>query len=195
MGNFFHHAVRYLGMLGIAWVFAIAPLHSSNASPQVKFVCGKQSGAPTTFGISPQWNNERRVLSKWYNDVGKEAGETPESRCSKVTYNLNKYLSQGGQYTTYGFMNNNPVVCTTNEQGKGCDTLLFTLDGNTYGWSGQWKKQPKDLLETLYSLSDTNIGGNPLIQSCRLVVDNNAVLMDKTIKAYCRGCIPLKIIH
>ncbi|MCA2507054.1 MAG: hypothetical protein IM550_20130 [Microcystis sp. M54BS1] len=186
MENFFYKTGRYLGMLGVAWLFAVAPLYPSNASPQVKFVCGKQSGAPTTFGISPQWGNQPRALIKWYNNVGKDAGETPESRCSKVTYNLNKHFSQGGQFITYGFMNNNPVVCTTNEEGKGCNNLLFTLDGSTYGWRGQWTEQPKDVLKTLFALSDMNIAPSPLIQSCRLVVDTNAVLMNKTIKASCR---------
>jgi hypothetical protein len=172
-------------MLGVAWVFAIAPLHSSNASPQVKFECGKQSGAPTTFGISPQWNNERRALVKWYNNVGEGVGETPGTRCTKVTYNLNTHFSKGGQYITYGFMNNNPVICTTDKEGNGCNNLLFTLDGNTYGWSGHWKQQPKDVLKALFALGDNDIAGNPLYQSCRLAVNVNAVLANKTIKASC----------
>ncbi len=153
----------------------------------VSFECRNISGTPTTVGVSPQWGNEPKQLIRWYSNVGQDAGYDPPRRCSEVSDRLNLQFAKGGQYLTHGVINGNPVICTTNQEGKGCNDLVFTLDGNQYGWHGQsGAKDPKVVLNQLFSLSDRNFAGIPLHQSsCRVYVDLKAVLRGDTIKAKC----------
>jgi cell division protein FtsB len=113
-------------------------------SSGIFFSCQNVNGIPTTVGFSPTWNNQPRELIRW---VKKFGGNTPQKRCEEVTERLNFGLGNGAMYTTFGIMDGQNVICTTDKSGNGCQYLLFTVK------PGQ---DPKSVLNDLFSLSGTD---------------------------------------
>lgn len=67
------------------------------------------------------------TLLRWQSDYFEESGYTPEKRCKEVAPRFQEAYDNGSlTYITNGRMNNQPVICTSTEEGV-CEDLLFTL--------------------------------------------------------------------
>ncbi|PPT09528.1 hypothetical protein CKA32_000555 [Geitlerinema sp. FC II] len=67
----------------------------------------------------------------WESSYFEASGYTPEVRCNLVSERFETYYREGSlDHLQGGYMNNQPVVCTSNGAG-GCDRLLFTLKPGT----------------------------------------------------------------
>ena len=129
-----------LSSLGLAFT------KSAEAAPRT-FSCKMFSGAWTTF-VNESGKPEKQMI-RWTSEFGALAGYTPERRCKEVTNRMNKYVSESGQYITHGTMNNLNVICTTDDLGKDCLHLLYTLKPD---------QDPKLTLEDLFNLSRSTLG-------------------------------------
>jgi hypothetical protein len=87
--------------------------------------------------------------------VEKFGGNTPQKRCKEVTEKLIVASGNGKMYLTFGTINGQNAICTTDKLGNGCQYLLFTIK------PGQ---DPKLVLNDLFSLSDRQFAGRPLRQ-------------------------------
>jgi Circadian oscillating protein COP23 len=149
--------------------FGLAFTKSAEAAPRT-FSCKKVSGAWTTV-VNESDKPEQQII-RWTSDVGAFAGYTPERRCKEVTNRMNKYLSESGQFITYGTMNNLNVICTTNRLGKDCLHLLYTLKPD---------QAPKETLEDLFQVNNRNIQKSPRTDGpCPTYINVDALVAGKT---------------
>ena len=114
------------------------------------YTCEENEGVPTTFIKIAQ---EKRAVIRWLNDLGKEAGYTPERRCQEVTARFNLWGKQQRQYVNYGIMNNQPVLCATDKPKGGCISLLYTLKPGD---------DPKKTLNDFLELNKNNFASSPV---------------------------------
>ena len=71
------------------------------------------------------------VIIRWVSDRFEASGWDAQTRCTEVTQRFQTYYDAGQlQYITTGRMNRQPVICTTDREGGGCQNLLFTLKPN-----------------------------------------------------------------
>lgn len=102
--------------------------------PEVQFTCdksfdsAKQEYYYTTFA----WNeNSKKPLVMWQTEDFSGSGFTPEKRCQKVSPRFQEAYNQGSlRFIANGTMNDQPVLCTTEEvtgTQPQCETLLITL--------------------------------------------------------------------
>lgn len=117
------------------WVCSIVSLISAavETAPMLaapnSFACKSIDGTPTTVAMTDQ--GEVPIV-KWNSSAFATAGYTPERRCQEVSGRFQKYYKESQlNYLTTGRMNGQPVICTTNEVGQGCNGLLFTLRANS----------------------------------------------------------------
>lgn len=77
---------------------------------------------PTTYTF---YEGEKRSLIRWTKHLG---NYTPQERCDVISPRFQEaYRKDGLSIITNGYMNNQPVICTANENGGDCVTLLMTL--------------------------------------------------------------------
>lgn len=146
---------------------------ATEASPRRVFECRNISGAPTTVLINSK--GEERQMIRWVSNV--IPGYPPERRCPEVTGRMNVHFSGGSQYVTYGRMNNENVICITDEQGNDClpNGLVYTLK------RGQ---DPKTTLEDLFQINNPNVTRGPLREPpCPTYVNIAAIVAGETLFA------------
>ncbi|MDJ0600790.1 MAG: COP23 domain-containing protein [Crocosphaera sp.] len=156
--------------------------NTTSSTSAITFNCEVIQGTPTITATSSQWNNETRQFIRWTSDVGKNSGYTPLTRCKEITPRLQASFADGNPYITHGYKNNNPIICTTDKSGKGCQTLLFTLDWRDFGTETiKGKLDPRMVLEDIFALNERKFSGRALRQgSCRTYIDMNAILEGET---------------
>ena len=128
-------------------------------SEDIQFACGqsydraKEQYLFTTFA----WNSQnKKPIIIWNNETFSDSGFDPQTRCEKVSPKFQEaYANQTLNYLTYGTMNGQSVICTSDQAGGECQTLLLTL------------LPEDDPLQTLEQLSDVFLGyaSSPLRQS------------------------------
>ncbi|MEM8779432.1 MAG: COP23 domain-containing protein [Cyanobacteria bacterium P01_G01_bin.49] len=105
---------------------------TEKADNKVKFVCGESfdpdggNRLPTTFAWTPRG---KIAVVRW---ATKDfPNYPPERRCQEVSPRFQAAYDNGTlNLLTNGTMNNQPVICTTQDVGDGCNTLLVTLRPN-----------------------------------------------------------------
>ncbi|MEY2857169.1 MAG: hypothetical protein RLZZ74_1481 [Cyanobacteriota bacterium] len=105
---------------------------SAKAQEQVKFVCAPSfdqqtnQQLPTTFA----WTSRGKIaIVRWETTAFKNY--SPQTRCEKVSPRFQEAYENGGiNFLMNGQMNQQPVICTAQESGGECDTLLMTLRKN-----------------------------------------------------------------
>lgn len=116
-------------ILTLAFTSSFNLIKQAKGQSQREFICGEsfdreeQKRLPTTFA----WTNRGKVvIIRWTDDFGTKY--TPAKRCEYVSPRFQKAYNNGtlGMITN-GTMNNQSVICTTNETGGECHTLLMTL--------------------------------------------------------------------
>ncbi|MBD1929166.1 hypothetical protein H6F74_23410 [Trichocoleus sp. FACHB-90] len=148
---------------------------ASADTPSVRFESRMIQDAPTTVLITPQW--ERQFI-RWVDPYFSKDGYTPERRAKEVTARLNRYFSQKDQFITHGVMNKQPVICTTNRFGNGCNNLIYTLKPN---------QDPAIVLEDIFALTDRNFAGTVLRESsCTSYINIKAWVQTQGRGAYAR---------
>ena len=125
----------------------------------IQFACGQSYDRQseqylfTTFA----WNSQnKKPIIIWNNETFSDSGFDPQTRCEKVSPRFQEaYANQTLNYLTHGTMNGQSVICTSDQAGGECQTLLLTL------------LPEDDPLQTLEQLSDVFLGyaSSPLQQS------------------------------
>ncbi|NEP61180.1 MAG: hypothetical protein F6K31_30090 [Symploca sp. SIO2G7] len=136
-------------------VVAITTFVSSTPAAQQKytFECTTINNNPVTVAKDNQSGGEPRQFIRWVSDFGSEVGYSRQQRCEEVTGRLNKYFGSDERYITHGVINNQNVICLTNQKGNGCNELLYTLKPD---------QDPKATIEDLFELNSRNFAGRPL---------------------------------
>jgi hypothetical protein len=102
---------------------------NAKENTEVQFICGesfdKSTGRrlPTTFA----WTDKgKQALVRWKTE--QFPGYPPQRRCNEISPRFEEAYNNGtlGMITN-GTMNNQPVICTTTEEGGTCQNLLMTL--------------------------------------------------------------------
>lgn len=126
---------KYLlaGALGITLALSLnVPLKQARANnDEVEFVCAEsfdtESGKalPTTFA----WKPEGKIaIIRWESEAFLNSGFSPQQRCDSVSPRFQEaYDNDSFGMITNSTMNNQSVICTTDEYGGDCKTLLMTL--------------------------------------------------------------------
>lgn len=121
------------GLLGIAITGGINtfsnPVHAQEE--QVQFICANsfdsESGKslPTTFA----WTTRGKIaVIRWETEEFSGAGFDSQKRCDEVSPRFQEaYDNNSLNMITNGKINNQPVICTSDESGGDCNTLLMTL--------------------------------------------------------------------
>jgi hypothetical protein len=101
------------------------------SSAEVQFTCreGYDKAAkkrlPTTYAFT---GGQKRAIIRWSTEYFSVSGWDPKSRCEEVSPRFQTaYDNKTLKFITNGTMNNQPVICTTRQDGGPCDDLLITL--------------------------------------------------------------------
>ncbi|MEM8779915.1 MAG: COP23 domain-containing protein [Cyanobacteria bacterium P01_G01_bin.49] len=105
------------------------PDQGEKAENKIEFVCGESfdpdggDRLPTTFAWTPRG---KIAVVRW---ATKDfPNYPPERRCQEVAPRFQAAYDNGTlNLLTNGTMDNQPVICTTQNVGEGCNTLLVTL--------------------------------------------------------------------
>jgi len=141
------------------------PVSASNGT---SFTCEKTpTGVYVTMVEEP--GKDPKQLIRWWRALG---GVSVEDRCKQVSVKLDTAFKTGNRYMTHGVINKNPVICTTDQIGTGCQNLLWTL---------HWQEdEPQVVLDDFLRLSDSNYSGKALRQaSCSTYIDIDAFRQGK----------------
>ena len=111
----------------------VPPAVSQPESKQIQFFCGKGyhseigQEVPTTFAVDSQNPEERKTaVIRWVVDWNREW--TPKKRCEVVSPRFQQAYEQGDlNYLSWGWMNNQMVICGTSNFGGPCEAFLLTL--------------------------------------------------------------------
>ncbi|MGC9502435.1 COP23 domain-containing protein [Baaleninema sp.] len=111
-------------------VLATTAVVAEPAAAQARrFSCGTSNGYPATVAHTRSGTAVPVIV--WESSYFESSGYTPEVRCDLVSERFETYYQDGSlNQLRGGYMNNQPVVCTSNAAG-GCDRLLFTLKPGT----------------------------------------------------------------
>jgi hypothetical protein len=98
---------------------------------QVQWICKesyeqeKNQYLPTTFA----WTSRGKIaIVRWATNYFKGAGFDPQTRCQQVSQHLQKAYKNGSlKMITNGWMNGQPVICTTTQVNGDCVDLVMTL--------------------------------------------------------------------
>ena len=121
------------GLLGTLAVISLSNLsiEQVRANSEVQFVCAdsfdSESGnsLPTTFAWTPKG---KIAIIRWESEDFLNSGFSPQKRCDEVSPRFQEaYDNNSFGMITNGTMNNSSVICTTDEYGGDCQTLLMTL--------------------------------------------------------------------
>ena len=107
------------------------PIKQAQANSEVQFICAdsfdneSSKSLPTTFAWTPRG---KIAIVRWQTEDFVGAGFTPQKRCNSVSPRFQEaYDNNTLGLITNGTINNQPVICTSNEAGGDCRTLLMTL--------------------------------------------------------------------
>ncbi len=127
-------ALGLIGSLTIASI-SITPGNAENKSSSIQFFCREGYNVnmakyvPTTFASIP--NGRKVALIHWQSEFFQDSGFSPQTRCEKVSPRFQKAYDSGTlRYLTHGILNNQPVICASQNIGGLCQELLFTLQPN-----------------------------------------------------------------
>ena len=110
----------------------IIPLQQAQAdNSETKFICADSydseigTSLPTTFA----WTNRGKIaVIRWQTEYFADAGFSSQQRCEAVSPRFQEAFDNNSLgLITNGTINNQPVICTSNEPGGACNTLLMTL--------------------------------------------------------------------
>lgn len=88
-----------------------------------EFVCRQVDGVFSTFAVR---GSREFTIIKWKSTEWQDY--SPENRCMAVSERLTQAAQDRSlQYLTHGWMNGQPVICTTSNEAGECDRLIFTL--------------------------------------------------------------------
>ena len=119
-------------VLGIATSLSFGVcVKQAQADNETKFICAdsydSESGTslPTTFA----WTNRGKIaVIRWQTEDFSGAGFSSQQRCDAVSPRFQEaYDNNSLSLITNGTINNESVICTSNEPGGACNTLLMTL--------------------------------------------------------------------
>ncbi|MGK7903217.1 MAG: COP23 domain-containing protein [Hormoscilla sp.] len=153
--------IKYTSLIAglAAGVLAVGCDPTPPTPPTVEFRClkgyhqEKKEYVPTTFA----WTQRgKSPVIRWVRDDFKAAGYDPRTRCEEVSPRFQEAYRNGSlKYLTNGEMHEQPVICSTREEGGDCETLLFTL---------LHKDDGKATLEDLEAVLDGRKSGGPMEQ-------------------------------
>ncbi len=138
------------------------PVSASNGT---SFTCEiTPTGVYVTMVEEP--GKDPKQLIRWWRTLG---DVSVEDRCQQVSNRLDTAFKTGNRYITHGVKNRQPVICSTDKKGTGCQNLLWTL---------HWQEdEPQVVLDDFLRLSDSNYSGKALRQaSCSTYIDIDAFL-------------------
>ncbi len=117
---------------------------------KIQFICNKiyDENSKDYVYSTIAWNFEnKKPIIVWKREDFSGNGYPPQKRCREVSPRFQKaYNNKSLKYITHGKMNRQPVICTANQVGEDCDTLLITL------------KHEDNAQQTLEQLSDILLG-------------------------------------
>lgn len=127
-----------LNLLATGLLATLATISFSNlsvgevrADSEVQFICAESfdsdSGQPlpTTFAWTPRG---KIAVVRWQTEDFLNAGFSPQQRCDEVSPRFQEAFDNDTLgLITNGQMDNQSVVCTSDEAGGDCNTLLMTL--------------------------------------------------------------------
>ncbi|MGD1903439.1 MAG: COP23 domain-containing protein [Geitlerinemataceae cyanobacterium] len=102
-----------------------APARANYAYPDA-FACQRDaSGVFTTYAVK---GDMEVAIIQWTSDFGSSSGYSQQDRCEMVSNRLDSTIrNRTLQYLTHGWMNGQPVICTAEDRGGSCGTLILTL--------------------------------------------------------------------
>jgi hypothetical protein len=152
-----HHLICFNISVLITLVISSLPSHGqvpnqTSQDSQVKFVCEKYEGVPTTVvktekGTIPILKYESTYFSS--------SGYTQLIRCHQISDNFQRLYSQGKlKYIASGYVHESPVICGVEalEQSCSVNNVLFTLPQSSTS---------KDITDIIISVG-TAASQNPL---------------------------------
>ncbi len=137
----------------------------SASDNNVSFDCQMTDyGVPVTLVKEP--GKDPKQFIRWLRPLG---GASPEDRCKQVSVRLDRAYKRGNRHITHGVQNRQPVICSTDKKGTGCQNLLWTL---------HWQEdEPQVVLDDFLLLGQSNYSGRPLRQtSCSTYIDIDAFI-------------------
>ena len=150
----------------------------ANSQVSFDFECVRGQGNEyTTFVNSnhPDWGQPRRLV-QWTETLG-NGRYTPRARCNEITGRLQRVFNNSDTpYITHGVINNQPVICTSDDQGDSCNRLLITLDYRN--------GDGRDVLEQFFQIADSNVTGRPLRLACPLYINLQEYRSGQRVFAY-----------
>ena len=121
-------------LLGIAVVAANLPVEqvrANNNDSEVQFICadGYDSESNTSLPTTYAWTPKGKIaVINWQTEDFTTSGFSPQQRCEAVSPRFQEaYDNNTIGLITNGTMDNQPVICTSEEPGGDCNTLLITL--------------------------------------------------------------------
>ena len=120
------------GLLGIAAIsFSNLFVEEVKANSEVQFICAESfdsdsgQALPTTFA----WTSRGKIaVIRWQTEAFLNAGFNPQQRCEAVSPRFQEaYNNNTLGLITNGKMDNQSVICTSDEPQGDCNTLLMTL--------------------------------------------------------------------
>ncbi len=132
-------------------VVAIPMAQPSHAEGETdaRFFCGKTINAKTGKAIPTTLASTRRgnvAMIFWQSTFFAQQGKgfTPTDRCEEVSKRFQTFYQEGIlSYLTTGQMNNQNVICVSDEYGGPCQGLLLTLEP---------KDNPEQVLQELLNV-------------------------------------------
>jgi hypothetical protein len=155
-----HHFTVAVIVMAMGGVFASVSNSPSRAEDKsaTRFFCGHsrnpQTGAsiPTTFA---QTKRGSIAVVRWQSAFFTQSNYTPLKRCQSVSQRFETFYQSGElAYLTAGEMNNQNVICVSDEYGGPCKGLLLTLEP---------KDNPQAVLKSL--LDARSRSGGPITRS------------------------------
>lgn len=118
------HSLSMFVLFSVSMLFTLGFLGQPSFAADANFFCGiSPEGTPTTYAKTKVGD---RPVIRWVSQA--LAGYPPLRRCQEVSGRFQTYRNNGSlRYITTGFMNSQPVVCVSSQDGGGCQGLLFTL--------------------------------------------------------------------
>ena len=106
-------------------------VRQAHADSEVQFICAdsydseSDRSLPTTYA----WTTRGKIaVINWQTEDFADSGFTPQQRCEAVSPRFQEaYDNDSIGLITNGIMDNQPVICTSDEPQGGCNTLLMTL--------------------------------------------------------------------
>ena len=149
---------------------------SANAQQTSYFICKNKQGIWTTV-VNTKQGEKNFIL--WDSTYFVPSGYTPEVRCNQVTGRLNSFFDgTSEQYIGTGKMNNQPIICITNNDHVSCKKLLYTLKPDQDG-----EKAVTLLIEETesnFNETESNFNPPPLREGlCHSYLSLNALIEGK----------------